>query len=69
MILKNCPSCIDLAGNFIDLAINSFSMCTPVLTYFNTLEQRPLERLLFLVGGMLVLWLAEGAIPYAFPPL
>lgn len=31
--------------------------------YFNTLEQRPLERLLFLVGGMLLLWLLEGAIP------
>ncbi len=34
-----------------------------MIQYFATLEQRPLERLLFLVGGMLLLWLLEGAIP------
>jgi sterol desaturase/sphingolipid hydroxylase (fatty acid hydroxylase superfamily) len=31
--------------------------------YFQTLEHRPLERLIFLVGGMLLLWMIEGAIP------
>jgi sterol desaturase/sphingolipid hydroxylase (fatty acid hydroxylase superfamily) len=34
-----------------------------LINHFNTLEQRPLERLLLLVSGMLVLWLIEGAIP------
>lgn len=38
-------------------------MWQQVLDYFGTLEQRPLERMLFLVAGMLVLWLIEGAIP------
>jgi len=31
--------------------------------YFNTLEQRPLERLAFIVGSLLILWIIEGAIP------
>ena len=31
--------------------------------YFETLDQRPLERLLLLVSGMLLLWLFEGGIP------
>ena len=31
--------------------------------YFNTLEQRPLERLAFIVGSLLILWMIEGAIP------
>jgi sterol desaturase/sphingolipid hydroxylase (fatty acid hydroxylase superfamily) len=34
-----------------------------IIDYFNTLEQRPLERMLFLVTGMLLLWMIEGAIP------
>lgn len=34
-----------------------------LLEYFQTLEQRPLERMLILVSGMLLLWLIEGAIP------
>lgn len=33
------------------------------IDYFQTLEQRPMERMLFLVSGMLLLWLIEGAIP------
>lgn len=33
------------------------------IEYFQTLEQRPMERMLFLVSGMLLLWLIEGAIP------
>ena len=38
-------------------------MWEKVITHFQTLESRPLERLVILVGGMLVLWLIEGAIP------
>lgn len=34
-----------------------------IIDYFSTLEQRPLERMLFLVSGMLLLWIIEGAIP------
>ncbi|GEO09714.1 sterol desaturase family protein [Segetibacter aerophilus] len=34
-----------------------------IIDYFQTLEHRPLERLVFLVAGMLLLWLVEGAIP------
>ncbi len=38
-------------------------MFNNIINYFQTLEHRPLERLLFLVAGMLVLWIIEGAIP------
>ena len=34
-----------------------------IISYFQNLEERPVERLAFLVGGMLLLWLIEGAIP------
>ncbi len=34
-----------------------------ILVYFSTLEQRPLERMAFLVGGLLLFWIIEGAIP------
>jgi sterol desaturase/sphingolipid hydroxylase (fatty acid hydroxylase superfamily) len=34
-----------------------------IIQYFSTLEQRPVERLAFLVGGLLVFWIIEGAIP------
>jgi sterol desaturase/sphingolipid hydroxylase (fatty acid hydroxylase superfamily) len=33
------------------------------IDHFNTLEQRPLERMAFIVGSLLILWLIEGAIP------
>ena len=33
------------------------------ILYFQTLDQHPLQRLALLVGGMLLLWLVEGAIP------
>lgn len=39
-------------------------MFTNVINYFQTLEHRPVERLLFLVAGMLLLWLIEGVIPF-----
>jgi sterol desaturase/sphingolipid hydroxylase (fatty acid hydroxylase superfamily) len=35
--------------------------------HFQTLEQRPLERMAFLVGGLLVFWIIEGAIPLFQP--
>lgn len=33
------------------------------LQYFQTLDHRPVERMAFLVGGMLLLWIIEGAVP------
>lgn len=33
------------------------------IDHFQTLESRPVERMVLLVGGMLLLWLMEGAIP------
>jgi sterol desaturase/sphingolipid hydroxylase (fatty acid hydroxylase superfamily) len=34
-----------------------------LIDYFQTLEKHPLERMAYLVAGMLLLWLVEGAIP------
>lgn len=34
-----------------------------VINYFQGLEQRPLERMAILVGGLLLFWILEGAIP------
>jgi sterol desaturase/sphingolipid hydroxylase (fatty acid hydroxylase superfamily) len=34
-----------------------------LVTYFQTLDQRPIERLAILVGGLLLFWIIEGAIP------
>lgn len=34
-----------------------------IIDYFQTLESRPVERLILLVSGMLLLWIIEGAIP------
>ena len=34
-----------------------------LIEHFNTLEQRPLERGAFIVGGLLLLWIIEGSIP------
>jgi hypothetical protein len=34
-----------------------------LLEHFQTLEQRPLERMAILVGGLLLFWIIEGAIP------
>ena len=34
-----------------------------ILEHFQTLEQRPLERMAILVGGLLFFWILEGAIP------
>jgi hypothetical protein len=33
------------------------------ILHFQTLEQRPIERMAFLVGGLLFFWILEGAIP------
>ncbi|MGZ3937840.1 MAG: sterol desaturase family protein [Flavisolibacter sp.] len=38
-------------------------MWQKILDHFQTLEQRPVERMVILVGGMLLLWIIEGAIP------
>jgi sterol desaturase/sphingolipid hydroxylase (fatty acid hydroxylase superfamily) len=34
-----------------------------IIAHFQTLEQRPLERMTILVGGLLIFWIIEGAIP------
>jgi sterol desaturase/sphingolipid hydroxylase (fatty acid hydroxylase superfamily) len=38
-------------------------MWQQITDHFQTLEQRPLERMIFIVSGMLLLWMIEGAIP------
>jgi sterol desaturase/sphingolipid hydroxylase (fatty acid hydroxylase superfamily) len=38
-------------------------MLDKLITHFSTLEQRPLERMAFIVVAMLLLWMIEGAIP------
>src|SRR5688572_19150277 len=42
-------------------------MWDPIITYFQNLEQRPAERMAFLVGGLLIFWIIEGAIPLFQP--
>jgi sterol desaturase/sphingolipid hydroxylase (fatty acid hydroxylase superfamily) len=34
-----------------------------IVEYFSTLEQRPVERMAILIGGLLFFWIIEGAIP------
>jgi sterol desaturase/sphingolipid hydroxylase (fatty acid hydroxylase superfamily) len=34
-----------------------------IIEHFQTLDQRPFERMSFLVGGLLLFWIIEGAIP------
>ena len=38
-------------------------MWQDIINYFETLEQRPLERMAILVGGLLIFWVIEGTIP------
>lgn len=38
-------------------------MLDNLISYFSTLDQRPLERMSFLVGGLLFFWIIEGSIP------
>jgi sterol desaturase/sphingolipid hydroxylase (fatty acid hydroxylase superfamily) len=38
-------------------------MFEDLIQYFQTLEQRPVQRMFFLVGGLLLFWIIEGAIP------
>lgn len=38
-------------------------MLSNIIQYFQTLEQHPLQRFLFLVAGLLFFWIIEGAIP------
>jgi sterol desaturase/sphingolipid hydroxylase (fatty acid hydroxylase superfamily) len=35
-----------------------------MIDYFQELEKHPVQRMVFLIGGMLLLWLLEGAIPF-----
>ena len=34
-----------------------------IINYFDTLETHPVQRMIFLVGGLLIFWMVEGAIP------
>jgi len=38
-------------------------MWNNIIEHFQTLEQRPIERMAILVGGLLFFWILEGAIP------
>jgi sterol desaturase/sphingolipid hydroxylase (fatty acid hydroxylase superfamily) len=38
-----------------------------IIQYFSTLENRPIERLAFLVAGLLIFWIIEGSIPLIQP--
>ncbi|MFN8396459.1 MAG: sterol desaturase family protein [Bacteroidia bacterium] len=38
-------------------------MWEKIIEHFQTLEGRPLERGAFIVGGLLIFWIIEGAIP------
>ncbi|MFL5787932.1 MAG: sterol desaturase family protein [Flavisolibacter sp.] len=38
-------------------------MFREIINHFQTLEHRPVERMILLVAGMLLLWMIEGAIP------
>ena len=38
-------------------------MWNQLINYFSALEQHPLQRFAFLVGGILFFWIIEGAIP------
>ena len=38
-------------------------MFSELIQYFQSLEQHPLQRMIFLVGGLLFFWIIEGAIP------
>ena len=42
-------------------------MWEQIIAHFQTLEQRPLERMAILVGGLLFFWILEGAIPLFKP--
>lgn len=39
------------------------TMWDKILQYFSTLEKHPVDRMAFLVGGLLLFWIIEGAIP------
>ena len=38
-------------------------MWNDIKLYFDTVENHPVQRMIFLVGGLLIFWILEGAIP------
>src|SRR5689334_22007459 len=38
-------------------------MWSDIIQYFNELEKHPVQRMAFLVGGLLLFWIIEGSIP------
>lgn len=39
-------------------------MINELIQYFETLDQHPVQRMIFLVGGLLFFWIIEGQIPF-----
>jgi sterol desaturase/sphingolipid hydroxylase (fatty acid hydroxylase superfamily) len=39
-------------------------MWQSLIDYFQSLDKHPVERMIYLVAGMLLLWIIEGAIPF-----
>ncbi len=42
-------------------------MLDQIVQYFETLDQHPVQRMAFLVGGLLFFWIIEGSIPLLKP--
>ena len=38
-------------------------MWNNIINYFQSLDHHPFQRMAFLVGGLLLLWIIEGSIP------
>ena len=38
-------------------------MWNNIIEYFSSLEKHPVQRMAFIVGGLLIFWIIEGAIP------
>lgn len=53
-----------IAEGFFIFSIQPIAMFQNIIDHFQTLEHRPLERMIFLVGGLLIFWVIEGAIPF-----
>lgn len=39
-------------------------MFSSLIGYFQSLDQHPVQRMIFLVSGLLIFWIIEGAIPF-----
>jgi sterol desaturase/sphingolipid hydroxylase (fatty acid hydroxylase superfamily) len=60
---KCAPVLAKIPKKFQIVGSNSGDMWNDIVAHFEGLENRPLERLAFIVGGLLIFWIIEGAIP------